>query len=127
MSIRVLVLDFDDTLLATFKCRSLALIEAAKDFGYYITDNHLKSVWGLPFEEMISTLLPNVNYINFYKHYKQVMYRHTPELHSGAKDLLDHLEDGSLPHRPEGAKKSGLCKYCEYKTRCWDGEDKETP
>ena len=38
----------------------------------------------------------------------------------GAKELLEHLEDGTPPPRPEGARKSGMCKYCPYKNYCWE-------
>jgi rubrerythrin len=37
-----------------------------------------------------------------------------------AKDLLSHVEDGTVPPRPDNARKSGLCKYCPYKSHCWE-------
>lgn len=40
----------------------------------------------------------------------------------GAADLLEHLENKEVPPRPEGARKSGMCKYCSFKTMCWEAE-----
>jgi hypothetical protein len=40
----------------------------------------------------------------------------------GAEQLLKHLEDKEVPPRPEGARKSGMCKYCSFKTMCWEAE-----
>jgi rubrerythrin len=37
----------------------------------------------------------------------------------GAKAVLSALDTQQVPDRPQEARKSGMCKFCEYKDRCW--------
>jgi len=86
--VNALIFDFDDTILATFESRSSCLMDAASNFGYEISLNDIKTVWGKPFREMILNLLPGIDYQKFYEHYRLVMEKHTPFLKEGASDIL---------------------------------------
>jgi phosphoglycolate phosphatase-like HAD superfamily hydrolase len=65
---------------------------AAADFGYILTKEDIKRVWGKPFQEMIISLMPTVDYLTWYKHYRIVMGKHQSSLHRGAKDIMTYLK-----------------------------------
>lgn len=89
------IFDFDDTLLSTFESRSPCLKRVAFGFGYNISISDIKIVWGLPFREMIMTLLPGINYEEFYRKYQIEMLRFPPLLKSGALELLRKLKSAN--------------------------------
>lgn len=92
MKVNTVIFDFDDTLLATFKSRCPALLEAAADFGQTISEGEIREVWGLPFRKMVHCLVPMIDFQEFYDHYRNVMKKHLPLLHEGAAEILKTLK-----------------------------------
>jgi len=90
--IHAVILDFDDTVLDTFESRTPCLIQGAADFGYSISVEDVRRVWGKPFRDMILSLMPGVDYPAFYEHYRIVMANHQPSLKLGAKELMVYLK-----------------------------------
>jgi phosphoglycolate phosphatase len=82
------VFDFDDTLMATRRTRTKALIIGADHFGYSITRQQIAKHWGKPFDQLVAALMPGVDYDRFRNHYASVMRELPPEELPGASALL---------------------------------------
>lgn len=90
------LLDFDDTLLATFESRVPCVLKAASHYDYVVSLEEVMNVWGLPFRQMIETLLPGIDYGDFYSHYRSVMTEFPPVLHKGAVEFLNFANSVGL-------------------------------
>src|SRR2546423_9386389 len=93
---KALIFDFDDTILATFMTRVPCVIKAASDFGYTLSAEDIRLVWGKPFQEMIFALMPNIDYREWYYHYQIVMARYKPELMPGARAIIEYVKELGL-------------------------------
>lgn len=91
--LRAAIFDFDDTLMATRKSRVAALIRAAADFGYFVKSEDIAKHWGRPFDDLISGIMPGIDYEIFHRHYAAVMRTIPPQALPGAHDLLAELTD----------------------------------
>lgn len=89
---RGIIFDFDDTILATFESRAPCVIQAAADFGFTISMEDMRRVWGKPFQEMIYSLMPTVDYWTWYEYYRLVMARNQPKLNPGAREIAAYLK-----------------------------------
>ena len=85
------IFDFDDTLMATRRSRTEALIMGAARFGYSLTPRDIAEHWEKPFNELVAALMPGVEYETFYNHYASVMRRVPPQEVPGASALLAAL------------------------------------
>lgn len=91
------ILDFDDTLLATYEQRSILIIEVARIFNYQITNEIIKQNWGKPFYQLITDMMPGINFEKFQKTYSQAMQASKPKMQEGAKSFLQFLnKQGAL-------------------------------
>src|SRR5437773_657590 len=88
---KVILLDFDDTILATYESRVPCLVEAFSYFGKPVSVFEIRRIWGAPFNEMITTLAPDVDFDTFYLYYRSVMARYKPKLHDGVLEFLKFL------------------------------------
>lgn len=88
---RAVILDFDDTLMATRECRTVALRATLKELGSSDDLSNLGTHWGKPFRELITQIAPEVDYDTFVKLYSKVMKRYPPRPTPGAAQLLTSL------------------------------------
>lgn len=106
--------------------------------GYESGDLTLDDLW----KRIKRPLLPHRRQINLYMymsgvHDAIVLYEWKPtqevkEFHlaydeslvapllEGAKSVNEAVEEGVVPPRPVGFTKSGACKFCPFKTKCWE-------
>lgn len=106
--------------------------------GYKTGDIDLEGLW----KKIKRPLLPHRRQINLYMYCRKIDHaiviyefkanQDVKEFHltldmeivqpmlDGAKQVLQALEDGVMPDRPERARKSGMCKFCEFKKGCWE-------
>jgi phosphoglycolate phosphatase-like HAD superfamily hydrolase len=89
------VCDFDDTLVATFKVRVVTLIRTAAQFGIQIDSQSIGRHWGLPFPELISNLLPGLNFEDFLRLYRLEMKKDRPIAQPGSSELLKYCRETS--------------------------------
>jgi len=94
---KVAIFDFDDTLMATKVGRVAALTKALSDFGYHVTEDGIDSNWGKPFDQLISSLAPNIDYKSFYKHYSKIMLGFPPVVQPGVIEVLQFLKANIIP------------------------------
>jgi len=90
-ALKAIIFDFDDTLMATRNSRVAVLIKAAANFGYRLTPEDVAKHWGKPFNELISDMMPGVDYEAFRCHYAKIMCSIPPQALPGACDLLAEL------------------------------------
>jgi phosphoglycolate phosphatase-like HAD superfamily hydrolase len=83
-----LLIDFDDTLVATFRVRSGTLSRTARLFGVELPESAIRSSWGRPFPELIRSLLPMIPYETFFSLYREEMRKDVPVSLPGARELL---------------------------------------
>src|SRR5690606_32157763 len=96
-SVKFALLDYDDTLLATFDTRSRCIVTALGNFGYSVEEAQIAAVWGSPFQVMINLLAPQINFGKFYPHYQEVMKENPPRTHPGAEQTLSLLSSNKIP------------------------------
>jgi len=127
---KAVLIDFDDTLMATRKSRVAALIKAAADFGRHVTPDDIEEHWGKPFNQLILGIVPGLDYQGFHRHYAGVMRSIPPEALPGARDLLAELSNrhvhvfvissGSRGLVRQDLEDAGLWRYV---SRLWGFED----
>jgi phosphoglycolate phosphatase-like HAD superfamily hydrolase len=88
-----LLIDFDDTLVATYRIRSITLMRTARIFGFELAQSAIRASWGKPFPKLIGDLLPGVPYENFLSVYSGEMDKDVPVGLPGAHELLLHCQD----------------------------------
>lgn len=90
---KLIVFDFDDTLVKTTQCKWQALKETAKKkYALEITDNDIKLHWGKPFELMLTEVFKNIdNFENLNNQYKAITKEHPMFAHKGATKLVNFL------------------------------------
>lgn len=92
---RVLILDFDDTLVATYRVRSHTLARTALKFGAHIDPQTVRTYWGKPFHQLIEALVPDVPVNVFLERYKLDMECDEPIALPGAEELLNYAKQTS--------------------------------
>ncbi len=85
------IFDCDDTVLATAKTRWRLLIATARSFGVRLREDTIRQAWGLPFDRLIRTIVPTIDYDLFVPRYLDAMRANPSEPTAGATDLLAHL------------------------------------
>jgi len=96
-NIHAVICDFDDTLLATRLLRINLLLKTLGDYGHVILVDQLLLHWGKPFNELISSVAPRVNYDKFLLDYSKGMQRERPQILPGAETLLKFLDSINVP------------------------------
>lgn len=87
----VVIFDCDDTVIATAKSRWKVLIATARSFGVALTEDAIRHAWGIPFDRLIRTIVPTIDYDEFVARYRTAMRVSRPEPTTGARELLEHL------------------------------------
>ena len=88
---RAVIFDCDDTVVATAKTRWKVLVATARSFGVRLTDETIMRAWGVPFDRLIRTIVPTVDFDEFVERYRGAMRSRRPEPTTGAAELLTHL------------------------------------
>ncbi|MBV6394141.1 MAG: Phosphoglycolate phosphatase [Anaerolineales bacterium] len=88
---KAVIFDCDDTIIATAKNRWTALIKTANDFGQELNEATIRNAWGKPFDQLIATLVPEIEFETFFAAYKIIMRSQKTEATSGAAQLLKKL------------------------------------
>jgi HAD superfamily hydrolase (TIGR01549 family) len=88
---KAIIFDCDDTVIATAKNRWAALIKTANDFGQELSESTIRAAWGKPFDQLIATLVPQIEFDAFVAAYRVTMRSQKPEPTPGAIQLLDKL------------------------------------
>jgi len=87
-----LIVDFDDTLVATFSIRSLTLSRTAAMLGASVDVERLRALWGRPFPELIAGIVPEVPFDDFIALYREEMRKDQPVGLPGAAALLRYCQ-----------------------------------
>lgn len=95
--IKAVLFDFDDTLMATKSSRVPALIQAFKELGYVVTPAMINGHWGLPFNLLVSSIAPGIDYELFCTRYSSVMLNFLPRPTPYAVALLRLLSSSRIP------------------------------
>jgi phosphoglycolate phosphatase-like HAD superfamily hydrolase len=95
-SLRAAILDCDDTLIATRASRTDALIVGAAHFGFTITSADIGEHWGKPFNQLISSLMPGIDYDAFLHYYAEIMRNIPPIVLPGVPALLLQLKSSGI-------------------------------
>lgn len=85
------IFDCDDTVIATAKSRWKVLIATARSFGVVLAEDTILRAWGVPFDRLIRTIVPTIDYDEFVARYRMAMRASRPEPTTGARELLEHL------------------------------------
>jgi phosphoglycolate phosphatase-like HAD superfamily hydrolase len=90
---RVIIFDFDDTLIVSRRERALRLLEALAAFGCPADDTRLDAAWGLPFRQLVASISPRVDshFEEFMWYYVDRLRRSPPEPCPGVLDALPQL------------------------------------
>lgn len=91
------IFDCDDTVIATAKSRWDLLITTAASFGVSLSREAIRLAWGLPFDSLIHTLVPTVQFDEFVRRYRLAMRSKRAEPTRGAVELLRKLSDCAVP------------------------------
>jgi phosphoglycolate phosphatase-like HAD superfamily hydrolase len=91
--------DCDDTIIETAKTRWSVMIATARTFDCDIDERDIRAVWGFPFEKMIRTLLPGVEYDEYVSSYRAAMRQNPPKAAPGARRLLSYLREQDVQMR----------------------------
>lgn len=91
-----IIFDCDDTVIATARTRWHVLIATARSFGVQLDEDTIRRAWGLPFDRLIRTLVPTLDYDVFVPRYRDAMRANRPEPTKGATELLAHLAARSI-------------------------------
>ncbi len=86
-----MIFDGDDTVIATAKTRWKVLISTAGSFGVRLTEETILRSWGLPFDRLIRTIVPTIDYGAFVKRYRAEMRVSRSEPTTGSAELLADL------------------------------------
>lgn len=89
---RAVIFDCDDTVIATAKSRWEVLIATARTFDVVLTAERIRSAWGLPFDSLIRTIVPTIEFDAYVRRYRAAMMRKKAEPCKGAVELLNRLE-----------------------------------
>ncbi len=89
---KVIIFDCDDTLISTAKTRWVILIRVAATFGESLDEATIRAGWGLPFDKLIQTIVPNIPLEEFVTRYRTAMREKKPEVTRGAQDFLARLK-----------------------------------
>jgi HAD superfamily hydrolase (TIGR01549 family) len=87
----VVIFDCDDTVIATAKSRWKVLIATARSFGVALTEDTIHDAWGTPFDRLIRSIVPTIDYDEFVTRYRAAMRTSRAEPTPGARELLAHL------------------------------------
>jgi HAD superfamily hydrolase (TIGR01549 family) len=95
MAIKAVIFDMDDTLLQTFKIKSLQLIEAGKRFyNIEITEEKLMQKWGQPYQEVLNFIFDYVEpFESIQKNYMSLQNEFQATAHPDVIDTLKSLKD----------------------------------
>jgi phosphoglycolate phosphatase-like HAD superfamily hydrolase len=88
---KAIIFDCDDTILATAKSRWSVLIETAAAFGVILEERTIQASWGKPFDELIRSIVPSLDHVQFIEAYSAAMRAHRPQPTLGAIDLIRGL------------------------------------
>jgi phosphoglycolate phosphatase-like HAD superfamily hydrolase len=88
----VVIFDCDDTILATARSRWAVLISTAERFGVTLTKEKIRAAWGLPFDQLIRTIVPGISFAQYVDAYRKAMRDTLPEITEGAVNLLTELK-----------------------------------
>lgn len=91
------ILDFDDTMAATFEVRSRTLLRALAEAGAPTTHQRIAAAWGAPFEALVTALAPGVRFADFLPRYARAMAEDPPRLLPGVRELLTTLAGRQTP------------------------------
>src|SRR5579863_8922349 len=89
-SYQVVIFDCDDTLTMSFKVRSKALLQVAKDLSIPLTVEQIRQAWGKPFNEFVSILYPNVVFDTFMLRYEIAREQYKAMAAAGVPKLLTY-------------------------------------
>lgn len=91
--IKVILFDYDDTLVKTRESKWDAIKETAKrHYDLEIDSDHIAKYWGLPFEEMLTGALNNADsFEKLRDNYYSVTTEFPMEAHKGAVEFFDKL------------------------------------
>jgi phosphoglycolate phosphatase-like HAD superfamily hydrolase len=87
----VVIFDCDDTILATASSRWQVLINTASKFGAVLSERTIRQFWGLPFDELIQSIVPTLDPTEFIAAYRLAMQETQPSPTTGAVELLEKL------------------------------------
>jgi HAD superfamily hydrolase (TIGR01549 family) len=90
---QAVIFDCDDTIIATAKTRWAVLIKTAAKFGKRLDENTIRAAWGRPFNEMIASIVPSVNFDEFIGSYRTAITSTNPEATRGAIRLVSQLRE----------------------------------
>lgn len=88
---KAIIFDCDDTIIATAKTRWAILIRTAASFGHVLDEATIRAAWGSPFNELIRTIVPTIDFEDFVAAYRSELRALQPEPTRGAKELLAYL------------------------------------
>lgn len=124
------ILDFDDTILATTKVRVPTLLLALREFGSNIDRDTLMVQWGRPFKEVILAVSPEINFEEFFVYYSNLMEKTSPEVLPGVVNFLKAQSDQGRLILVISSSRRDLIKQdllaanlLQYVTDIWGHED----
>jgi phosphoglycolate phosphatase-like HAD superfamily hydrolase len=128
--LKAALFDFDDTLLATRDERIPILKSTIRDFGFIVDNEKLEKSWGKPFNKLIRSIAPAIDYNIFITKYAKNMEAIPPKILPGALEVISNLalkniavyvvSSSSNKLMIQDLKRSAILKYID---RCWGYED----
>jgi phosphoglycolate phosphatase-like HAD superfamily hydrolase len=89
------ICDFDDTLIAARRTYMPVMVDALSRFGYCCQG--LEEAWGRPFEEVVETVAPGLDFKRFLDSYTTIVERTSPCWLPGALHFLSGAKERGLP------------------------------
>jgi phosphoglycolate phosphatase-like HAD superfamily hydrolase len=102
------IFDFDDTIMATFEIRSKSLIRTYQEFNTNVTREEVLLHWGLPFDELIHSLAPQIHLAQFLERYRRVMGEASPILLPGVMSLFQFFDSQGVPRIIHSSSRTDL-------------------
>ncbi len=91
-SLKVVILDYDETLVQTLKARFGAYQEVGHSYGLEITEEKFRKNFGIPYREFIKLLFDNVDTIeNIVIRFKRVTDKYPNIVYPGAMEFVNTL------------------------------------
>ncbi|MFI9503828.1 alpha/beta fold hydrolase [Nocardia sp. NPDC052566] len=107
---RAVILDLDDTLVATAKSRWPVLRETAAYFGVELAVETIRSAWGQPFDVLLDTIVPTLDHEEFVTAYHRKLEVVHAVATTGAVQLVKALHRRGLPRLIVGSGKRSLIR-----------------
>lgn len=91
-----IVFDYDDTLAHSPRTRWPQIVLTAEHLGHWVSPDQIKQVWGLPYREMISDLMPGIDVDTFTSAYVASLQLIPNDFAPQSREIIEALRESGM-------------------------------